>query len=173
MFKKNQNISTKVNLMGKNHSDELYSPSSILDIIQPYIKQDMTIYECAVGTGKIKEYFEKKSYKVISTDDFFNDNTNNFDIIITNPYSLKDKFLEKCYQLQKPFALLLPITALEGQKRQHLYRKYGLQILFPNKRTDFNGKGNVWFYTAWFTYKLNLPRILNFITNNNKGKKNE
>jgi len=155
---------TKIKLMGKNHSDELYTPDSALKILLPYIKKNKIIYECAVGTGKLKKYFKNQGYSVVSGSDFFNDNIKNFDIIITNPpYSLKDQFLEKCYESKKPFALLLPITALEGQKRQALYDKYDLKLLFPRKRTDFNGKGNVWFYTAWFTYKMGFKKTLNFI----------
>ena len=38
-----------------------------------------------------------------------------YDGVITNPpYSLKDKFIEHCYELDKPFALLLPVTAIQG-----------------------------------------------------------
>ena len=56
----------------------------------------------------------------------------------------------------------LYLITLEGVKRQKMYKKYGIEILFPLKRTDFNGKGSPWFYTAWFCYKL-LPNQLNFI----------
>jgi len=45
-----------------------------------------------------------------------------YDCIITNPpYSIKDRFLTRCYELKKPFALLMPLTALEGKYRQQLY----------------------------------------------------
>ena len=37
--------------------------------------------------------------------------------IITNPpFSLKDQFLAKCYESGLPFALIMPLTALEGVK---------------------------------------------------------
>lgn len=145
--------------------DEVYTPDSALDIILPFLEDNSkVIYECAVGTGNIKNYFEGKGFNVVCGSDFFNDNINEFDIIVTNPpYSLKDEFLEKCYSLGKPFALLLPITALEGLKRQALYKKHGIEIIFPKGRIDFNGKKQVWFYTAWFTWKLNLPQTLNFL----------
>lgn len=156
----------KLNIMHNRAKDEVYTPDIALELLLPHIKKEMIIYECAVGTGKLKDYFENKGYRVVSGSDFFTDNITEFDIIITNPpYSLKDKFLEKCYLSNKPFALLLPITALEGRKRQKLYNEFGLQILFPEKRIDFNGKGNVWFYTAWFTNGLNLPNVLNFVPN--------
>ncbi|MGC8579683.1 MAG: tRNA (adenine-N(6)-)-methyltransferase, partial [bacterium] len=93
--------------------------------------------------------------------------TFNFDCIITNPpYSLKEEFLERAYSFNKPFAFLMPITALEGKTRQDLYKKYGLQLLIPNKRINFetpSGKGSgSWFASAWFTYKFNLPKDIMF-----------
>ena len=91
-----------------------------------------------------------------------------FDCIVTNPpYSKKYQFIEKCYKQNKPFALLLPITALEGKRRGKLFQKYGIQLMIPNKRINFetpSGKGSgAWFQVAWFTWKLNLPKDLNFI----------
>lgn len=153
----------KLSLMGKNHSDELYTPEWAFDIIKEFIPKDKIIFECAVGSGKLRDKMVKEGYKVEETNDFFNE-WNKGEIIVTNPpYSLKDKFLQKCYEIKKPFALLLPINAFEGIKRQKLYRQYGIQVLFPPKRIDFNGKKAVWFYTAWFCYGLNLPKDLMFV----------
>lgn len=155
---------TKLNMMHNRKRDEVYTPDYAIDILLPFIPEGKVIYECAVGTGQIKKYFVNKGYEIVTSDDFLNDERDKFDIIVTNPpYSIKDKFITKCFELQKPFALLLPITALEGQLRQQLYKQNDIQILFPKKRIDFNGKGACWFYTAWFTYGLNLPKQLNFI----------
>lgn len=154
---------TKLKLMGKNHSDELYTPEIAFDILKQYIPKDKVIFECAVGSGKLMRQMVSNKYEVVSSDDFFNDFPK-YDILITNPpFSLKDKFLTEAYKRGKPFAILLPITSLEGLKRQELYKKNGIQILFPKKRIDFNGKKAPWFYCAWFCWKLNLPDILNFI----------
>jgi hypothetical protein len=49
-------------------------------------------------------------------------------------FSIKDRFLARFYALGKPFALLLPLTALEGTVRQKYYRAYGVQLLFLPKR---------------------------------------
>ena len=104
----------------------------------------------------------------------------NYDCIVTNPpYSLKEEFLKRCYELGKPFALLMPLTALESEKRQKLYRKYGIQLIIPNKRFNFetpSGKGGgSWFATAWFTWGLNLPKDLMFVklTSNTRGEGND
>lgn len=100
--------------------------------------------------------------------DFLSWKPEKFDIIVTNPpYSLKDKFLERCFELGNPFCLLLPLTALESEKRQKLFRKHGIQLIIPNKRFNFetpSGKGSgSWFCSAWFTWGLNLSKELNFI----------
>ena len=97
--------------------------------------------------------------------------TNNieFDCIITNPpFSLKQQFLEKCYRLEKPFALLLPLTTLETSKRQEMFKKHGTQIILFDKRINFEipnkvEKSSSWFATAWFTWGLGLPNELNFV----------
>ena len=152
----------KLKLMGKNHSDELYTPDEAFNLLKPYITKDKTIFECAVGSGKLKKKMESEGYDVVVSDNFFEDYLD-YDILITNPpFSLKDKFLAEAYKRNKPFAILLPITALEGIKRQEMYKKNGIQILFPKRRIDFNGKKSPWFYCAWFCWKLNLPNILNF-----------
>ena len=61
----------------------------------------------------------------------------------------------------------MPLTALEGKKRGELYRKYGIQLIIPNKRINFetpSGKGSgAWFQVAWFCWKLNLPKDLMFV----------
>ena len=86
-----------------------------------------------------------------------------FDCIITNPpYSIKDQFIKRCYELNKPFLLLLPLTALEGKERNKLYKKYGLEIIVLDKRINFRkDKNNVWFNTSWFCNKV-AKEQLNF-----------
>lgn len=153
----------KLKLMGINHSDELETPEHAFNILKPFIPKDKIIFEGFVGGGKLKRKMEQEGFKVVYSEDFFN-NIPEYDILISNPpFSIKDKILNECYKRNKPFALLLPITALEGIKRQELYKKYGIKILFPKRRIDFNGKKAVWFYTAWFCWKLNLPKELNFL----------
>lgn len=152
------------------HTDEIYTPSYALNPLLPFIKKNWTIWECAWGTGALKKHLHKKGFNVVGSrkDNFLGETIfDEFDCIITNPpYSKKDKFLERCYEIGKPFALLMPLTALEGIKRGSLYGKYGLQLIIPNRRINFvtpnKGKSS-WFATAWFTFGLNLPKDLMFI----------
>ena len=92
-----------------------------------------------------------------------------FDIVLTNPpYSIKDDYLARCYQIGKPFALLLPIAALGGSRRQRMYAQYGIEIILLGGRIKLptpSGKGSgSWFETAWFTHGLNIGRQLTFAT---------
>jgi len=43
---------------------------------------------------------------------------------------------------------------------------YEIQLIIPNRRINFeipSGKKSAWFPTAWFCYKMNLPKELNFV----------
>lgn len=126
------------------------------------------VWECASGTNTISNYLHKLGLKVTSTDiesgiDFLDYDIQDYDITITNPpYSKKNQFLKRAFELGKPFAMLLPLTTLESAVRNDLFRDKNIQVLIPNKRFDFTGKKNCWFATAWFCWKLNLPEQLNF-----------
>lgn len=154
--------------------DELYTPEVAVRMILPFIPSGIkTIWECTdVKESGITKVLKETGYRVITT--HINDGINfflyqppNYDMIITNPpYSLKDKFLERAFQLKKPFMFLLPLTTLEGAKRAKMFREHKIQLLIPDKRFNFKPekKSGAWFQTSWFTYGLNLSDDLNFIS---------
>jgi len=162
-------------LLMNGHTDEIYTPDYAINPLLPYLKKKWIIWDSAFGSGKLAEHFTKKGFKVVGEDslNFFDENLE-CDVIITNPpYSKKEEFIERCYHLNKPFALLMPLTALEGKKRGELYRRNGIQLIIPNKRINFitpNGGKSSWFATAWFCYGLNLPKDLLFIELNKEVK---
>jgi hypothetical protein len=158
--------------------NDYQTPPQALDPLLPYLKKAWIIWEPAMGTGNLVNYLSLKGFNVIGTDikdpevlpshDFLQWQPENFDCIITNPpYSLKQKFLERCYSLDRPFALLLPLTTFETKKRQALFKKHGVEVIFLPERINFatpNGKGSgAWFATMWLTWKLNLPKQMNFL----------
>jgi len=163
--------------MMNGHTDEVFTPKEAIYPLLPYLRKEWTIWECAWGKGSLAKHFKEEGYDVTGkiSDDFLNNSLypqTNFCIVTNPPYSKKYEFLKKAFEIGKPFAFLLPLTALEGKKRGELYRKYGIQLIIPNKRINFimpNKQGGAWFQVAWFTWKLNLPKDLMFVDLKQKG----
>jgi 23S rRNA G2445 N2-methylase RlmL len=158
----------KLQIQMNGRSDEFQTPKEAIFPLLPYIDTREVIWECAWGEGSLAKHFKEKGFKVVKTNDFFTEEPEHFNVIITNPpYSKKYEFLKRAYELRKPFAFLMPLSALEGKKRGELYRKYGIQLIIPNKRINFitpSGKGSgAWFQVAWFCYGWNLPKDLMFV----------
>ena len=156
-----------INYMQKAKFDEIYTPVYAIIPLLQYIPKNITVWECCdYGKSEITRVLREHGCKVISSgkeENFFEYKPKeDFDMIITNPpYSLKDDFLQKCYEWNKPFCLLLPITALEGKKRGEMFRKYGIEVLVLDGRVQFMEKNGNWFNTSWFCYKT-LPSKLIF-----------
>ena len=76
-------------------------------------------------------------YSHIDTgENFFFYEPDNYDIIISNPpFSCKDDVLKRLYELNKPYAMLLPIPTLQGQTR-FPYMK-DIQYLGFDKRINY------------------------------------
>ena len=131
-------------------SDEVYTPAyavkPLLKYISVYFDDDCTIW-CPFDTqdSEYIKIFKKEGYNVIAThiDDkeenhnFFEyEPSQSYDLIISNPpFSLKDDIIKRLYELNKPYALLLPIPSLQGQKR-FPYMK-DCQALIFDKRINY------------------------------------
>jgi len=120
------------------------------------------------GKSGIASALRRNGYEVMTTEmgayDFLKDTPDfHFDVIITNPpYSQKTAFIRRCYELGKPWAMLMPLTALEGVGRGRMFREHGLELLVLDRRVQFQqGKKGVWFNTSWFCHGI-LPRPLMF-----------
>jgi len=166
-------IEQKKDYIKRGAFDELYTPKEAVDMILDYIPKDVkNIWECtAIEDSKIVSVLRDNNYNVITSHlkdglDFFDYEAKNYDMIITNPpYSLKDKFLKRGFDLGKPFMMLLPITTLEGIKRSKMFNDNKIQLLIPNKRFNFKPEKNssAWFQTSWFCFNCNFENDLNFI----------
>jgi hypothetical protein len=153
-----------IDTMERPKFDNLFTPVKAMKPLLKYIPKDRSkvFWECCdPGGSNITKVLREEGYDVIESDivngfDFFEDyQEQHFDMVITNPpYSLKNKFIDRCYEYGKPFALLLPLTALEGKARGNLFRRYGMSVLVLDSRLDFTGKGANWFATAWFCWNI-------------------
>lgn len=158
--------------MAKGHPDNFQTPGSALDCLLPHVAPLSHVWEPACGKGNLVKQLLHEGFVVTSSDilngwDFLTTNVPpDVQAIITNPpYSIKNEWIERCYDLGIPFALLLPLAALESKKRQAQWAK-GLEIVFPTSRISFetpHDRGSSsWFYTAWFTHGLQIGRAFTF-----------
>lgn len=148
-------------LKNSTNFDELYTPKYAVEPLLKYLgnNKGITIWcPCDTQDSEVVKILSDAGYKVIAS--HIDDGTDfltctppeDFDMVITNPpYSIKDKIINRCYSLNKPFALLLPLTALEGTRRHELF-KNGIGVVVLDKRVDFNGKGKCWYNTSWFVH---------------------
>lgn len=157
-------------------SDEAYTPDYAVMPLLKYIKQlpSAPIIWCPFDKedSAYVRIFRQNGLKVINThidnnkNFFFYEPEEYYDIIISNPpFSCKDMILKRLYELDKPYAILLPVPSLQGQKRFQ-YMKNGLQILAFDKRINFYRdkekteiQKGVSFGTAYFCKNF-LPRDL-------------
>lgn len=150
-------------------SDTYQTPKGpAIECLVPYIPEHVSkIWEPASGDGNIADTLCDR-YGVRATDirygvDFFTSKPGpKEDAIITNPpYSVKDAWIERCFELGLPFALLLPLEAISGVRRTGSWKK-GVGLLIPNRRIAFElqggyGKKNAPpATTAWFCHKFKV-----------------
>jgi type I restriction-modification system DNA methylase subunit len=167
-------------------SDIFYTPDWIIDLLVPYLSIDgyNTVWEPACGQNHIVNRLVHHGYNVVGTD-ITDDGDNDFivhtgwvdfDIIITNPpFSSKDAFIRKCIEYKKPFALLLPISSLEGKTRSKLWQQCeDLSVIIPDKRVNFIGQsGSPNFCSAWFCNGFNLGKQIIFINTSKDLQNND
>ena len=106
-------------------SDEVYAPAYAVKPLLKYLDNSQKIIWCPFDQedSEYVKIFREKGFNVIAThidngQNFFYYEPENYDIIISNPpFSIKDDIIKHLYELNKPYAILLPIPSLQGQKR--------------------------------------------------------
>jgi hypothetical protein len=145
-------VSKKPKLLAAGHPDNFQTPASALDCLIPYLDLTWRIWEPASGKGNLVEGLFERGFIAHGSDildgaNFLSDPPPiQFNCVVTNPpFSIKEKFLARCYELGKPFALLMPITTFDSHERRKLFHRHGIQLILPDGRINFetpNGKGS-------------------------------
>lgn len=165
--------------------DNCQTPPYALTPLIPYLKSANihTIWEPAAGEGFLVNALRDNDFEVIASDirDHSNSRTDDFfsvtgffeyyqwEAIVTNPpYSIKYDWVRRCYELGKPWALLMPVEMLGTVTGGNLFARYGVQVMMLRPRINFKMPNKGWdgggaqFPVAWYTWKLNLPSDLMF-----------
>lgn len=128
-------------------NNEMYTPFYAVEPLIKYLQ--LTEYkkiccpfdeDWSAYVQRFKEFgYEVTNSSLLSGVDFFSLDLQNCDIIISNPpFQHKDAILDKLYQSGKPFAMLLPLPTLQGNKRAKMFEQYGVQLLSFDKRIGFH-----------------------------------
>ena len=167
--------------------DACQTPAYAIDPLMPYLIPFQTIWEPAAGEGLLVDALSDctfTKFTVIASDliegkNFFEYEPDEWDCLVTNPpYSVKFQWLKRCFELGKPFALLMPIDTLGAKTAQELFELYGIEVMLLNQRVNFKMPVKGWeaggaqFSTAWFTWGLGLGAQLVF-GKLNKPEQNE
>jgi len=142
--------------------DEYYTPKYVVEILLPYLKETniKTIWcPCDKEESEFVKVFRDNGYNVLFShiengQDFLTyEPTENYDAIITNPpFSIKNKIIQRCLDLNKPFVLLLSATVIQSASLVKLLEKSPEMffILF-DKRISYSGDRPPfpsWYFTS-------------------------
>lgn len=159
--------------------DHCQTPSYALLPILPFLNPDWTIWEPADGGGMLSFALRENGFNVLSTSiDFFTYNSDRWNCIVTNPpFSLSQKWMQRCFELGKPWCLLLKSDNVSNRGTQELISKYGeLEMVYPESRINFKMPFKGWatgaqFNTHWYTFGLNIGKPNTWLCPINKEKK--
>lgn len=127
-------------------SDEVYTPAYAVKPIIKYV--DMLAHPATVWCpfdtedSEYVKLLRAAGHKVIAShidDDknfFYYEPEEDYDCIVSNPpFSVKDNILQRLSELNKPYAMLLPVPVLQGQKRFEFMKN--CQVLTFDKRINY------------------------------------
>lgn len=162
--------------------DRCYTPGYALDPLRPFLRRSWRIWEPAAGRGHLVRELRRTGFDVVATElalldptervcgpeigygiDFFTSLAQSFGVIVTNPpYSIKPEWIQRCYQVGRPFALLVPVETIGSNQVQRMMESYGAELLLLDKRVNFHmpnkgDGGSAQFPVLWFCWRL-LPQ---------------
>ena len=161
-----------------NKKDEYYTPAIMVYPIIDYLIPGATIW-CPFDTERSEfvRVFTATGFKVIYShiwmgqDFFVYEPSEPYDYIISNPpFTKKIAVLERLYQIDKPFAMILGLPILNYQTVSGFYVGKNLDMLMFDKKVSFNGKTSS-FACAYFSNGI-LPKGNTFyhLPHNNTGQ---
>ena len=149
-----------------NHDDYM-TPKYAWENIKDYIPKDKIIWEAFYGNGSSGNYLKELGFNTIHEDiDFFENNLG--EIIVSNPpFSHTKKVMDRLYELDKPFILILPSAKINTSYIRK-WKDKNIQIIIPRKRIHFdkmvdglvdpNQKKCCNFDCFYYCYKMDLPK---------------
>lgn len=139
----------KMDEIAGSKNDEFYTPYYAVKPILKHLRPNSKIW-CPFDTkdSLFVKILERQGHSVVNTSllngqDFFEIADSEIadwcDYIVSNPpYSLKTEVLDKLFEIEKPFAMLLGCVGLfESQRRFEMFRDNDFELLIMNRRVDY------------------------------------
>ncbi|GIK39539.1 MAG: hypothetical protein BroJett011_33720 [Chloroflexota bacterium] len=154
--------------------DACQTPACAFRPLLPYLSKDWTLWEPARGEGNLERTMQYHNFNTVSGDiitgrNFLDYEPDRWDCQVTNPpWSIQFYWLERCYTLGKPFALLLKVDVLGTEAAQVLFEQYGVEVILVRPRINYKMPNTGWdgggafFASAWYTWGLNIGRQMTF-----------
>lgn len=145
----------------KGKGDNYETPKYVVEILLPYLKRTniKTIW-CPFDTenSEYVKVLKANGYIIIAghienDKDFFDYEPFNYDAIISNPpFSKKNEILNRCIELDKPFALLLSATCIQSASLIRTIEKAkDFNFIMFDKRISYSGDRPPfpsWYFTS-------------------------
>jgi hypothetical protein len=134
----------KMDEVANSGNDEFYTPAYAIYPLLKYLKPKSTIW-CPFDTEQslFVKIFRDNNHNVLVShlengEDFF-ETEKDCDYIISNPpYSRKGDVIERLFQLDIPFAMLVGVVGLfESQKRFSMFRDNDFETMYFNRRIAY------------------------------------
>lgn len=134
----------KMDKVANSGNDEFYTPRYAIEPILKYIKPNSRIW-CPFDTfeSNYVKVLQEAGHYVIATHlsetlDFFKIELDADYIISNPPYSCKGDVLQRLFDLDIPFAMLVGVVGLfESQKRFNMFAENDFEIMYMNKRISY------------------------------------
>lgn len=164
-----------INCMAGFHSktftkhDDYMTPKHAWEDIIHFIPKDKIIWEAFYGDGNSGNYIKELGFNVIHEErDFFTEQPDEWDIIVSNPpFSKSKEVMKQMLIYDKPFIMIMPSSKINTSYFRE-WKDKNIQIIIPRKRIHFlklvDGKPvEGWknacnFDCFYYTYKMNLPK---------------
>ena len=168
----------KMDQVAGSKDDEFYTPLYAVKPIFKYLNKGATIW-CPFDTedSYFVRYGKQQGFRVLHSHlgegkDFFSisPKKEKINYIISNPpYSRRTEVLQRLFELDIPFGMLLGVVGLfESQSRFEMFRDNDFEIMYFNKRVSFfkdyqdeKPALNPPFSTGYVTHKI-LPQQIIF-----------
>lgn len=117
-----------------NHDDYMTPKAAWEDILE-YIPRDKIIWESFYGDGSSGGHLRELGLNTFHQPiDFFTEEPDQWDIIVSNPpFTLIKPILKKLFEFDKPFILIMPSSKINTQYFRE-WKDKGIQIIIPKKR---------------------------------------